>query len=358
MTTAIPLSDTTESTGASRRQAGLISLVAKGVALVAATAASVVAICVLIPDVNDYAKATLLKHAALKADVPRKIVLVGGSNLAFGIDSALIRERTGCPVVNMGMNGYFGAKYMLSEVRDDLRSGDVVVIAWEWDNYFKSVDGTPGSLVAITKTNPAAFRYLDAGQMVDVIGAYPQVAQQKVTRLLFEAREFVKTLYIPGYGNEPAGARDLIQNIESLAGFTPEGDLVSHLGVEWPGSLEYGLDLVTLSADRKITPLMEDFSESMAARDVVTMVSFTPIIDYFYSDQKREIDRISAELQANPKLKVPRPASEFVFPPSQHFDTVYHLNAEGRAIRSQMLADDILATFGDRARCETTTPTT
>lgn len=358
MTTTIPLSETAENTSISQRRPGVLSLAAKGFALVVAAAASVVAICVLIPDANDYAKATLLKHAALKADVPRKIVLVGGSNLAFGIDSTLIREATGCPVVNMGMNGYFGARYMLSEVRDDLRPDDLVVVAWEWDNYFKSVDGDPGSLLAATKTNPAAFGYLDSSQIISVARKYPEIAQHKVIRLLFEAREYVKSLYIPGYGKDEGGPRGLIQSIESLSGFTPDGDLVSHLGVKWPANLEYGLDLVNTPADQEIIPLMVDFVEDVGARGVVTMISFTPVIDYYYADQRREIDRISAELQANPKLNVPRPASDYVFPPSQHFDTVYHLNAEGRAIRSRMLAEDILATFGDRARCDTNNPAT
>jgi hypothetical protein len=358
MMTAVSPTDAAGKAEARPRRHGPASLVAKGAALVLATAASVVAICTLVPDVNDYAKATLLKHAALRADTPRKIVLVGGSNLAFGVDSTLIREATGCPVVNMGMNGHFGARYMLAEVRDNLRSGDLVIIAWEWDNYFKSVDGAPGALFAVTKTNPEAFSYLTLGQLAGVAGQYPAVAQQKVIRLLFDAREFVKSLYIPGYEGGEHEARRLIRQIESLAGFTPEGDLVSHLGVKWPANFEYGLDLVELAADDQIVPLMVDFSNDMKAKGVAAMVSFTPIIDYYYADQKREIDRISMDLQSNPDLKVPRPASEFVFPPSQHFDTVYHLNAEGRAIRSRMLAEDILKTFGDRARCGTTTPTT
>lgn len=352
MTPAIPISDAAPAEATQSRRKGLLTLAAKGLALVAATAASVAAICFLIPDANDYSKASLLKHAALRADVPRKIVLVGGSNLAFGIDSTLIREATGCPVVNMGMNGYFGVRYMLSEVRNNLRPGDVVVMAWEWDNYFKSVDGAPQALLAVTKTNLSAFAYLDRDQLAAVIGSYPAVAQQKVIRVFFQAREFVKSLYIPGYGKEMEDDYGLlIRRIESVSGFTPEGDLVSHLGVTWPAELESGLDLVNLPPDKEIVPLMEEFVTEVEARGVAAMVSFTPIIDYYYAAQKREIDRISAELQANPKLKVPRPASGYVFPRSQHFDTVYHLNAEGREARSRKLADDLLATFGDRARC-------
>jgi hypothetical protein len=142
-----------------------------------------------------------------------------------------------------------------------------------------------------------------------------------------------------------------IEEIESLAGFTKDGDLTSHLGVQWTEEREQGIDLVNTPPNRDIIPLMVDFVTDVEKRGVAAMISFTPVIRDFYATQHREIDRVSAELSSNPKLKVPRPASEFVFPSNQHFDTVYHLNAEGRGIRSRMLADDILAQFGDRARC-------
>lgn len=324
------------------RKPGLSKLLLKGTAIAALIAGGVLAICVGVPDGNDYAKASVLKHDALSRDVPRKIVLVGGSNLAFGVDSTIIRKATGCPVVNMGMNGYFGAKFMLAEVKPNLRPGDVVVMAWEYDNYYKTIEGAPDDLLMVTKSNPNTLAYLDPGQIAGVIGRYPYVAQQKVLRLMTDARAVFK----------PKQAKGLvIEDIETLAGFTKDGDLTSHLGVQWTEEREQGIDLVNTPPNRDIVPLMVNFATEVEKRGVAVMVSFTPVIQDYYAKQRREIDRVSAELAANPNLKVPRPASEFVFPSSQHFDTVYHLNAEGRAIRSRMLADDILAQFGDRARC-------
>jgi hypothetical protein len=342
------MTQTAEETAApvrTRRKSGLSTLLCKGAGLAALTAGCVLAICIGVPDGNDYAKASVLKHTALDRDVPRQIVLVGGSNLAFGVDSTVIRKATGCPVVNMGMNGYFGPKFMLSEVKPNLRPGDVVVIAWEYDNYYKTIEGTSDDLLMVTKSNPSAFAYLDLGQIAGVIGRYPYVAQQKVLRLMTDARALFKPQH--------KATGPSIEEIESLAGFTKDGDLTSHLGVQWTKEREQGIDLVNTPPDRDIVPLMVDFATDVEKRGVAVMISFTPVIQDFYVEQRKEIDRISAELAANPKLKVPRPASEFVFPSSQHFDTVYHLNAEGRAIRSRMLADDIIAQFGDRARCGT-----
>lgn len=326
-----------------KRRHGPAILALKGMALAAFTAGCVLAICIGVPDGNDYAKASVLKHMALNRNVPRQIVLVGGSNLAFGVDSQVLQKATGCPIVNMGMNGYFGPKFMLSEVKPSLRPGDVVVIAWEYDNYYKAIEGTPDDLLMVTKANPNAFVYLDMSQIAGVIGRYPYVAQQKILRLMTDARAILKPTH--------KAAGPSIEEIESLAGFTKDGDLTSHLGIQWTEQREQGIDLVNTPPNREIIPLMVDFVTEVEKRGTTVMVSFTPVIQDFYAKQRREIDRVSAELSANPKLKVPRQASDFVFPSNQHFDTVYHLNAEGRAIRSRMLADDILAQFGDRARC-------
>src|SRR5688500_9034323 len=80
-------------------------LIAKGIGLVAGTFALIAGVVFLVPEGNDYGLATVLKHDRLARDVPRKIVFIGGSNLAFGMDSGMVEKATGLPVVNMGMNG-------------------------------------------------------------------------------------------------------------------------------------------------------------------------------------------------------------------------------------------------------------
>ena len=53
---------------------------------------------------GNYQAATQDKVRLLKQTKGPKIVLIGNSNLAFGIDSAQIEQAFGMPVVNMGVN--------------------------------------------------------------------------------------------------------------------------------------------------------------------------------------------------------------------------------------------------------------
>lgn len=63
-----------------------------------------------------------------------KIILVGGSSVAFGVDSALIEEHTGYKVVNFGLYATLGTKLMLDLSEANINEGDIVVLAPELDS--------------------------------------------------------------------------------------------------------------------------------------------------------------------------------------------------------------------------------
>jgi hypothetical protein len=324
---------------------GPLVLLAQASAAFLAVALTVWAIAVFVKDGNDYALASNLKHRALEQAQGKKIVLVGGSNLPFGTDSTIIEEATGCPVVNMGMNGYFGPRFMFEEVKPYLNAGDIVVVALEYDSYVKSVDGTNTDLLMVTKGNPATFQFLTPKQQLDVIGRYPYVAQQKVLRLMRDGMLFLSDLR-KGTKTEA----NVIDEVETVSGFTKNGDLVSHLKIKWTGERENGLDLTKTPLEPALIPLMKDFNQDLTARGVNVMFSFTPAIDYYYAQHKAAIASYYEIEKAN-GLNVPRHPSEFVFTPDYHFDTVYHLGDAGRKKRAAMVAEDLIKTYGPAAQC-------
>ena len=62
-----------------------------------------------------------------------KIVVVGGSSVAFGLDSELLAEHTGYEVVNFGLYATLGTRVMLDLSKDHINEGDIVVVAPELD---------------------------------------------------------------------------------------------------------------------------------------------------------------------------------------------------------------------------------
>ncbi|PKP80777.1 MAG: hypothetical protein CVT79_13415 [Alphaproteobacteria bacterium HGW-Alphaproteobacteria-18] len=350
MDTATPPPQQTEAGKAKASRFSVIGFFLPVALLLAAVFATTAAIAVLVPDDGDYAEASNLKHDLLAIDVPKKIVLVGGSNVSYGTDSTIIETATHCPVINMGMNGYFGVRFMLEEVKPYLKQGDIVVIAWEYDSFYKSVNGTNTDLLMVSKANPRAFKFLTPRQKVSALSRIPFIAQQKVLRLMGEGYDNFS--YMLGADQDEPWTEVDILEIESARNFSRNGDLTGHVGITWPHEQIDAMDISSIPMDQEVIPMMQQFVRDMNARGVRVMISWTPLMDDFYDRHSKEIDRLNAEMAAVPEFLIPRPASGFRFDKKLHFDTVYHLNENGRPIRSQMLADDILTQFGDDALCD------
>ncbi len=80
---------------------------------------------------ESYYAALPVKYDRLRTAGKEKIVVIGGSSVAFGIDSALMEEELGRPCVNFGLYAAFGLKPMLDLSLGSLEKGDLVVIAPE-----------------------------------------------------------------------------------------------------------------------------------------------------------------------------------------------------------------------------------
>lgn len=300
-------------------------------------AALVLSIVWWVPEGNDYALSTRLKHERLEK-TQNRLVLVGGSNLAYGIDSALLETETGRQVTNLGMNGYFGVRFMLEEVRSAVAPGDIVVIALEYDSFVKSPDGTASDLLMAIKARPESLEYLSRTQKIELLKALPYVAQMKLVRLIkSEARSIVDKVR----GEQPGNAEKQLESIETLRGFEEHGDLTSHLGVVWPYERERGYDLSHLELDPELLPLLTKFAADLKSREVEVVLSFTPVEQTYFEEHRKAIEAIHHTFQKHSGLLIPSAPSAFVYPGDSFFDTVYHLNERGRPERTRRLAADL-----------------
>ncbi len=126
----------------------------------------------LAPTFLMYSQHDLTFYGALDAKVDRldsiegnKIVVLGGSSVAFGIDSEMIEQATpGFEVVNFGLYADLGTKLMLDLSEDAIRAGDIIILAPELDPqtlslYFsgastwKAFDNDPSLLLRLKKEN-------------------------------------------------------------------------------------------------------------------------------------------------------------------------------------------------------------
>lgn len=64
-----------------------------------------------------------------------KLVIVGGSNCAFGFDSKQIIDSLSIPTINMGVNAGIGLNYMLYTIEPFVRKNDILLLSGEYEQY-------------------------------------------------------------------------------------------------------------------------------------------------------------------------------------------------------------------------------
>lgn len=84
---------------------------------------------------NDYMAAIIDKHNKLENDKNHRIILAGGSNIAFGINSQKIEKELKMPVTNLGLHGGLGLQFILNEIIETVKTGDIILLNLEYSLY-------------------------------------------------------------------------------------------------------------------------------------------------------------------------------------------------------------------------------
>lgn len=313
---------------------GLVALFWRLVVVVTAALLTVAAVAWVVPEANDYAAASLKKHQRLDSISSPKVVLIGGSNLAFGIDSEMIANATGRDVVNMGMDAFLGLQFMMAEVESALDPSDLVIVILEYDSYYWDTAGVAENQFAVVKANPEAWSYLTDEQRWGIVTVVPRVAQVKVGRVVLESARVLREL-VKGDAYQSAG--QLSEKIGSVSGFNAYGDLTAHLDIDWPNPPFDGIELSKSTFNEDTLKRMGDFHKRLQERGVQVMVSYPPTTESYYGRNREEIDDIHRRILAEVGVPAPLAPAEFVFPEARFFDTVYHLKRQGRAERTKRL---------------------
>ena len=135
---------------------------------------------------NDYILADLEKYNRLATILSPKLVLVGGSATAFGIDSSRLEKSLGMPVVNMSLHAAVGLKFMLYDVVERIANGDIVIVMPEYEQFCgKTANG--GDLVCAILWNR-----LSALNNLNTLGQWHAVVRSSGTFLNHRLNVLIK----------------------------------------------------------------------------------------------------------------------------------------------------------------------
>ncbi len=255
-----------------------------------------------------------------------KVVIIGGSSVAFGIDSELMEAELGKTVVNFGLYAAIGNLAMMELSRSSIGRGDTVILAPEMDPQSLSMYfNTDMTLKAIDEDLGLIFRFSNDSKM-KLLGGLWSHALQKL-----EASKGEKTA--------PKG-------IYSADSFNEYGDIKAGIRPENVMPLYYDPNTpITLSpeiVEAAFIDYVNEYTAYCRLRGAKVCFSYSPMNEAALVDTTADdIYEFEAYLADELDCEIISFAETYIMEAGYFYDTNYHLNDAGVTYRTRRLIEDI-----------------
>lgn len=279
----------------------------------------------------DYFRAVADKHARLDSLPSPKIIIIGGSNATFGIDSERL-ERAFCrPVVNMTMNASLGFEFMCNELDGRIGEGDLIIATPEFSAYTEPVKDNETHIL-IADRAPVALE------------AMPWYRRPRIHLGLAIMRCQAAWKYATGEWSGPVADK-----VYRADGFNAQGDLVSHLGLPQRGpDRQHWVNHELPVFDTAILPIAQALKDSVDAHGADLVFTWPAVAR---SSQRFDHTGTIRGRMAEAGFPLMGRPADYTFPDTAFHDTHYHLRATGRRTRTDRMIQD-LAAAGLIQRCD------
>lgn len=268
---------------------------------------------------NSYNASLIDKVERLESIDGPKIVLLGHSSLAFGIDSERIEEAFGMPVVNMGLHGGNGNAFHEEMAKYNVEQGDIYIIChsdYDDDNVIQDAM-TAWSSIENHLNLWKILRVNDIGTMAKAFPIY---------------LKHCLGYHSAGTGNQDPGglyARSAFNEYGDVAllregnQYTFEGEVVP------PGIGDAAVDRIN------------ELNGYLTKRGATLLVAGYPIGNGNVTAEAAEFEAFQEQLADRLDCPVISNYADYMFDYRYFYDTNLHLNTEGVALRTGQLISDI-----------------
>jgi hypothetical protein len=260
---------------------------------------------------NDYVGESIDKEKRLATlNAAHRIIFVGGSNLAFGMNSKLIQDSTNFAVVNMGLHAGLGSDFMLSEVADGVKKGDIVLLSIEYN-----LDDRP-DLKLLTQTldlNQNAKRYIKLSFNEQLAYSVYDIQRCLTSSIKKLGKKFSNNIYLRN-------------------GFTKEGDLTTYLNME---NIPFLIAKMNLASYSNRINNINKLAAICASRGAKIYFMFPTCQRSTYLANTNFIKQYAAIFHKGLNCPILGNTETFVYDDNNYFNSEYHLNKSGRQLRSQ-----------------------
>jgi hypothetical protein len=265
------------------------------------------------------------KHKYAQSIQKPKIILAGGSNLAFGIASDSIEKNLKRPVVNLGIYVGFGLDFILRETLSEVKNGDLVILSIEY--YLKEEEEEYSKQMAAFAYNPA-YEYV----------GYKDWLDRFEKQVAFFSRYTRNLIFFPNRIKSPQ-IDDKISDY-FRGGFSEKGDLLSHLNNPPIRPLNdlAGLKILNYSIEIQV---INKFIKDVRAKGGEVNWYYPCYSQTGYNMNRRALEYYEKQIQKSVNCLKINTLKDGIYPDDCFYDTHFHLFGNCRIERTQKLIDTL-----------------
>lgn len=275
----------------------------------------------------NYQASLIDKVARLKSIDEPKIILVGNSNLSFGINSEMMEAELGMPVVNLGLHGGLGNVFHEQIAKLDIDDEDIVIVCHSSYSDDDNIGDKELALITYDYNNQLLpiFRKKD---YIGLLKAYPTYLRKSAV------------LWMLGRGNQDEGG------CYSRKAFNKYGDVVVK-----PEYEQVDVDLFfEQEGNRAAVPWINDvcmerlnalnqYCNDHGAKMVVA--GYPVAYGKYDSFGKDDFIKFQRNLEDALSCDVISDFTDYFYPYDYFYNTALHLNDKGREARTKQLIEDM-----------------
>ena len=269
---------------------------------------------------HGYIRRQLVKQDMLSRENRQpSIILVGGSNVAFGYNSKIVSDSMNMDVINFGLHAGFGLKYIIDDLSLYVKEDDIVILSPEYEHFFnKNAYGEKPLADIFYLTNGKCINTLNKEQLRCIIDNTPAYIRANIESSLVNL-VLKNSKYIYQYES-----------------FNEYGDVIAH----WERETSFSSPI---AIQHKRSNVNSDFIEYFISkiRDMkekgTEIILYPPAIEETgYNNKILDIQFIDSIMNVNKMPFICSP-SDVVMPKTLFYDSEYHLNKDGAQRHSEHL---------------------
>ena len=267
------------------------------------------------------------KVEMLKSKNSPRVIFIGGSGLYCGLDSKKIENELKMPVVNMGVWIGFGLGFMVETIKPYINKGDYIIIVPEYEMFNK------------IKISDDVKKWQIACYAADNLQIY-NLDNSKVLLELFQlkAQSYLINLFSLKFSRLfKSGLSNYENNFNKYGDSTGEA-----FNQKKPYEMDgYEVKLSDICLNDEAVVFYNEFLEYCKNKGVSVYWMFAPYPANEYKINERNIERLYKQLKNDVNIELLCKPEDFIFNYDCFSNTVYHLNDNGKKLRTDKMINKL-----------------